>query len=129
VLECSRVSKSFGGLRALADVTLTVRDGEIFGLIGPNGAGKTTLFNIVTGLLRPTKGRVRFRGADVTGLGPDRIAERGIVRTFQNIRLFPTLSVLENVRVGAHTRTGATLLDARGARGAGLGAGGPTRLR
>jgi ABC-type branched-subunit amino acid transport system ATPase component len=112
MLECEGISRAFGGLAALDGVSFHVRDGEIFGLIGPNGAGKTTLFNIITGFLPPSAGRVRFRGEDITGLGPDRIAARGIVRTFQNIRLFPDLSVLENVGIGQHLCTRSTLLDA-----------------
>jgi ABC-type branched-subunit amino acid transport system ATPase component len=112
VLECEQVSRTFGGLDAVDDVSLTVAEGEIFGLIGPNGAGKTTLFNIITGLLPPTGGRVRFRGEDLSGLGPDRVAARGIARTFQNIRLFREMTALENVSVGQHLRTRTTLLEA-----------------
>ena len=112
MLECDDVSRTFGGLKAVDRVSFTVGEGEIFGLIGPNGAGKTTLFNIITGLLLPTAGRVRFRGNDLNGLGPDDVAARGVARTFQNIRLFREMSALENVIVGQHLRTRASLLDA-----------------
>jgi branched-chain amino acid transport system ATP-binding protein len=118
LLEVSAIHKRFGGLSALADVSLSVRRGEIFGLIGPNGAGKTTLFNIVTGLYPPDSGEITFDGARVTGMKPYEIARRGIARTFQNIRLFANMSALENVMVGRHSRThagvgGAVLRDAR----------------
>ena len=111
MLECDRVSRAFGGLIAVDDVSFTVEAGEILGLIGPNGAGKTTLFNIINGLLLPTAGRVRFRGQVLSGLPPDRVAARGIARTFQNIRLFREMSALENVSIGQHLRTRATLLE------------------
>ena len=112
MLECDGVSRAFGGLIAVDGVSFAVPDGEIVGLIGPNGAGKTTLFNIITGLLRPTAGRVRFRGADITRRSADDIAALGVARTFQNIRLFREMSALGNVSLGQHVRTGATLLDA-----------------
>ncbi|MBI4493974.1 MAG: ATP-binding cassette domain-containing protein [Chloroflexi bacterium] len=102
-LELRGVSKRFGGMQALDGVDLVVRAGTIHGLIGPNGSGKTTLVNVVTGLLRPDGGRVHFGRQDVTGLPPHRIATLGIARTFQNIRLFAELPVLDNVLVGAHT--------------------------
>ncbi len=112
MLAVERLSRNFGGLRALDDVSLAVRDGEILGLIGPNGAGKTTLFNVVTGFLRPTAGRVRFRGEEITRWPADRVTARGVARTFQNIRLFREMPAVENVVVGGHVRTRATLLDA-----------------
>ena len=112
MLECDGVSRAFGGVVAADQVSFTVAEGEIFGLIGPNGAGKTTLFNIITGFLLPTMGRVRFRGADITRRSPDRIAALGIARTFQNIRLFRPMSALDNVRIGQHIRTRTTLLEA-----------------
>ncbi len=112
MLECDGVSRAFGGLVAVDRVSFTMADGEIFGLIGPNGAGKTTLFNIITGLLQPTTGHVRFRGADITRRRPDRVAALGIARTFQNIRLFREMSALGNVCVGQHLRTSSTLLEA-----------------
>jgi branched-chain amino acid transport system ATP-binding protein len=95
----------FGGLVAVNAVSFSVNQGEIFGLIGPNGAGKTTLFNLITGLTPPTGGRLRYRGRDVTGWPPYRIAGAGIARTFQNIRLFGDLSALENVMIARHART------------------------
>ena len=107
VLEVTGVSKRFGGLAALTGVSLAVGRGEIFGLIGPNGAGKTTLFNILTGLYHPDAGEIAFNGARLTGMKPHQVAEHGIARTFQNIRLFPNMSALENVMVGRHVRTRA----------------------
>jgi branched-chain amino acid transport system ATP-binding protein len=112
VLEVSGLSRTFGGLRAVDSVSFGVREGEIVGLIGPNGAGKTTLFNLVTGFLAPTAGRVRFRGADITRWSPDRVTAAGIARTFQNIRLFRTMPAMDNVVVGRHVRMAATLADA-----------------
>ncbi len=112
LLAASSVSKRFGGLAALAAVSLTVRRGEIFGLIGPNGAGKTTLFNVLTGLYPPDAGEFIFDGERVTGIKPHRIAACGIARTFQNIRLFANMSALENVMVGRHARTRAGVLGA-----------------
>jgi branched-chain amino acid transport system ATP-binding protein len=93
------VSRRFKGLQALSDYNLDLRVGEILGVIGPNGAGKTTLFNVMTGFVRPTSGRIEFRGQDITQLRPDQVARRGIARTFQTIRLFGKLSVLDNVKV------------------------------
>jgi branched-chain amino acid transport system ATP-binding protein len=112
LLEVAGVGKRFGGLSALAEVTLSIRRGEIFGLIGPNGAGKTTLFNILTGLYPPDTGEITFDGARVTGMKPYEIARRGIARTFQNIRLFANMSALENVMVGRHVRTRAGVAGA-----------------
>ena len=100
LLAVEGVGIRFGGLAALNGVSFTVAPGEIIGLIGPNGAGKTTLFNIITGLLRPTAGAIRFRGEDITGLPSHAVCRRGIARTFQLVRIFPSLSVLENVLVG-----------------------------
>jgi branched-chain amino acid transport system ATP-binding protein len=112
VLDVERLSRTFGGLRALDAVSFNVRQGEITGLIGPNGAGKTTLFNVVTGFFAPTAGRVRFDGEDITRWSADRVTARGIARTFQNIRLFRGMTAIDNVVVGGHVRAGATLLDA-----------------
>jgi branched-chain amino acid transport system ATP-binding protein len=112
VLEITNLSRTFGGLRAVDGVSFGVREGEIVGLIGPNGAGKTTLFNLVTGFLAPTAGEVRFRGTAITRWSADRVAAAGIARTFQNIRLFREMPAAENVVVGRHLRTSATLLDA-----------------
>ena len=103
-LELHAVTMAFGGLKALTAVDLSLTKGELVGLIGPNGAGKTTVFNVITGVYAPTSGSVRFGGADIAGLAPHSIAERGIARTFQNIRLFGQLSVLDNVRIACHLR-------------------------
>jgi branched-chain amino acid transport system ATP-binding protein len=102
LLSLFDVRKSFGGLSAVSDVSFVVNEGEIAGLIGPNGAGKTTLFNIVTSIYPPTGGRVLFRGEDVAGRKPHDVTQRGIARTFQNIRLFPKMTARENVMVGRH---------------------------
>ncbi|MDQ1402855.1 MAG: branched-chain amino acid transport system ATP-binding protein [Actinomycetota bacterium] len=104
VLELDRVRMHFGGVQALDDVSFAARRGEIFGVIGPNGAGKTTLFNCITGVFHPTGGEIRLEGRSVVGLKPHRIAEAGVARTFQNIRLFPNMTSLENVIVGTDTR-------------------------
>ncbi len=101
VLEISHLCKSFAGLKAVDDVSFTVRTGEILGLIGPNGSGKTTLINVVTGLLPATGGKVRVDNRETTGRKPHRVARAGIARTFQTIRLFKELTVLENVEVAA----------------------------
>ena len=118
LLEVGGVTKRFGGLTALDEVSLAVAQGEIFGLIGPNGAGKTTLFNVITGVYGPDTGEVRFAGAIVSGLKPHAIAAHGIARTFQNIRLFANMTAVENVMVGRHLRTHAGVIGAvmRGAR-------------
>jgi branched-chain amino acid transport system ATP-binding protein len=97
LLEIDGLSKAFKGLRAVEGYSLRLCRGEILGIIGPNGAGKSTIFNLLTGYLRPSAGSMRFRGKDITRAGPDRIARLGIGRTFQNIRLFPSMTVLENV--------------------------------
>ena len=112
LLEAVAISKRFGGLSALAEVSLTIARGEIFGLIGPNGAGKTTLFNVLTGLYAPDAGEFTFDGERLTGMKPYRVATRGIARTFQNIRLFANMSALENVMVGRHARTRAGVAGA-----------------
>jgi branched-chain amino acid transport system ATP-binding protein len=104
MLELQNVSRSFGGLRAVSDVTLSVAEGEIAALIGPNGAGKTTLFGLIAGFLHPDAGRIRFEGRDITDLEPHRIAELGLVRTFQITQPFGHLTVRENIAVGAHLR-------------------------
>ncbi len=112
LLQVERVSKGFGGLRALSGVDLAVEEKSIWGLIGPNGAGKTTLFNVIAGVFRPTSGRIRFEGRDITRLPVHACVRVGIARTFQNIRLFNNMTVLENVMVGRHCRTRAELLGA-----------------
>jgi branched-chain amino acid transport system ATP-binding protein len=109
VLEAASVTKAFGGLTAVDDVNFEIPERSIVSIIGPNGAGKTTFFNILTGLYRPTAGRVFFDGRDITYVRPDRILARGMARTFQNIRLFATMSALENVLVGQHARLRAGL--------------------
>ena len=101
VLEVDNVTLRFGGVVALDGVSFSLRRGEIFGLIGPNGAGKTTCFNAMTGVYRPTSGEIRFTGQRVTGRKKHEITRMGIARTFQNIRLFPEMTALENVMVGA----------------------------
>jgi branched-chain amino acid transport system ATP-binding protein len=101
LLELRQVSRSFGGLTAVKSVDLRVDSGEIVGLIGPNGAGKTTLFNLITGTFRPNRGTILFEGRDITGLAPDARCRLGIARTFQLVRPFPNLSVLDNVAVGS----------------------------
>jgi branched-chain amino acid transport system ATP-binding protein len=112
LLEAKNVSKRFGGIEALSDVSFSIARGQIFGLIGPNGAGKTTLFNLLTGLAPLDRGSFALGGRGLARLKPDRIAARGIGRTFQNVRLFANLSALENVMVGRHVRTRAGVLGA-----------------
>jgi ABC-type branched-subunit amino acid transport system ATPase component len=109
VLETLSLTKIFGGLTAVNAVDLKVHKGEILSLIGPNGAGKTTVFNVVSGIYKPEKGRVIFKGADITGRKPHKIVSCGIARTFQNIRLFPDMTCLENVMAGQHCRAGSGL--------------------
>jgi len=104
------LSKSFGGLHAVSEVTFWIPERGIVSIIGPNGAGKTTFFNMLTGLYRPTTGTVTYRGTDITALRPDRITALGVARTFQNIRLFGTMTALENVLVGEHARMKAGLI-------------------
>ncbi len=111
VLQTQGMSKSFRGLQALQDINLTLHPGEIMGVIGPNGAGKTTFFNCLTGYLRPSAGKVLFKGRDITGQHPPVVARLGIARTFQNIRLFGALSVLDNVRVAQQLRTQFSLIE------------------
>jgi ABC-type branched-subunit amino acid transport system ATPase component len=112
LLKVDHVTMQFGGLRALGDVNFEISEGEIFGLIGPNGAGKTTLFNCVTGVYAPTDGRVDFTGDSITGKRPDQIVAIGICRTFQQIRLFPNMTALENVIVGADARHKTSIFGA-----------------
>lgn len=112
LLQAEGLSKRFGGLQALSDVSFSIRKGDIYGLIGPNGAGKTTLFNVMTGLYIPESGRCAFAGRNLTDCKPHQIAESGFARTFQNIRLFGSLSALENVMIGRHVRTRAGVLGA-----------------
>ena len=102
MLRLQAISKNFGGLHVLQDVNFTMPQGSIFGLIGPNGAGKTTIVNLITGLLRPSSGEISFNGQDLTQVEPHKITQLGIARTFQNIRIFKEMSLLENVVVGMH---------------------------
>ena len=111
LLVADKVRKEFGGLVATDDVDFTIPRGEVVSLIGPNGAGKTTFFNMLTGVYRPTSGRIVFDGEDVTGMPPHAITERGIGRTFQNIRLFQNMTALENVLVGVHARLKGGILS------------------
>jgi branched-chain amino acid transport system ATP-binding protein len=112
LLEVDDVSLRFGGVLALDRVTFSLRQGEIFGLIGPNGAGKTTCFNAMTGVYRPTSGDIRFRGERITGRRKHEITQLGIARTFQNIRLFPEMTALENVMVGADAHHKTSVISA-----------------
>ena len=112
LLVAEKIRKEFGGLVASNDVDFTVPRGTIVSLIGPNGAGKTTFFNMLTGVYKPTAGRVVFDGEDLTGKPPHAFTERGIGRTFQNIRLFQNMTALENVLVGMHSRLKGTLVEA-----------------
>jgi branched-chain amino acid transport system ATP-binding protein len=100
ILEAERLNKRFGGLTAISGVSIDVKQGEILGLIGPNGAGKTTLFDLLSGALRADSGIVRFKGHDITGLKPHRIVRRGMARTFQSVKIFSRMSVIDHVRLG-----------------------------
>jgi branched-chain amino acid transport system ATP-binding protein len=111
-LEVRNVSKVFGGLWAVKDYNLTLPAGRIYGIIGPNGAGKTTIFNLVTGLLSVTEGSIAFKGTDITNLRPDQRARLGVTRSFQNLRLFRSLSVMQNVKVARHMHLNYGLFDA-----------------
>ena len=112
LLKVNGVNKRFGGLQALADVGITIERGQIYGLIGPNGAGKTTFFNVITGLYTPDSGSFELDGKAYSPTEVHKVAQAGIARTFQNIRLFPDMTALENVMVGRHCRTKATALGA-----------------
>ena len=112
LLKIEDVTMNFGGLTALKSFNLQLMPGEIVGLIGPNGAGKTTVFNIITGVYEPSQGRIFFMDQEITGMRPDLITKAGIARTFQNIRLFPGLSVMENVLIANHLHLKANYLEA-----------------
>lgn len=112
LLELAGVTIRFGGLTAVESVGFEVEQGSVIALIGPNGAGKSTVFNVITGIYSPTGGRVLFKGDDITGLKPYVITARGIARTFQNIRLFNNLTVLDNVKIGRHSRSRAGIFGA-----------------
>jgi branched-chain amino acid transport system ATP-binding protein len=105
ILEVDEVSRHFGALAALTRVSLAVEAGQVFSVIGPNGAGKSTLFNVIAGLHAPSAGRVRFRGEVITGLAPEEVNRRGLAKTFQITNVFPEISVLDNVRVAAQSRS------------------------
>src|SRR5687767_2782125 len=111
-LKTKKCTIRFGGLVAVNSLDMDVRRGEIYGLIGPNGAGKTTIFNLLTGVYKPTSGEIYFQGQRIDGLKSYEISRRGVSRTFQNIRLFPSMSVLENVMTACHRHAKQTLLDA-----------------
>ncbi|MGV0953001.1 MAG: ABC transporter ATP-binding protein [Fluviibacter sp.] len=111
LLRAEHISKSFGGVQALKDVSLTLNQGEIYGLIGPNGAGKTTLFNCLTGLYIPDQGQFIFNEQPLNSRAPDQTVRQGIARTFQNIRLFANMTALENVMVGRHARLRSNILS------------------
>lgn len=112
LLEIQGLTKEFGGLKAVNNFDISIYSGELVGLIGPNGAGKTTVFNLITGIYGATAGSIRYNGTQLIGLQPHEITHLGIARTFQNIRLFPTLTVLDNVRIAYHTHAGYSTFDA-----------------
>ncbi|NLG26398.1 MAG: ABC transporter ATP-binding protein [Chloroflexi bacterium] len=112
MIDIDNLTMMFGGLRAVSRFDMAVPDGGLYGLIGPNGAGKTTVFNVITGVYVPTEGEILFQGQSIVGLAPHTITRSGVARTFQNIRLFNDLSVLDNVRVAYHTHAGYSLANA-----------------
>jgi branched-chain amino acid transport system ATP-binding protein len=112
ILEAERITMQFGGLTAVDEVNFSIEPSEIASIIGPNGAGKTTFFNMLTGIYTPTKGRIVFNSKNITGTSPDRLTKLGIARTFQNLRLFSNMSVIENVLVGRHCRLKTGLIGA-----------------
>ena len=111
LLQLNNVFKSFGGIVAINNLSFEIKENQILGLIGPNGAGKTTVFNCITGIYKPDKGSVHFNGKDITGLKPHIISKLGIARTFQTIRLFPSMSVAENIMAGRHAKCRQTWFD------------------
>jgi len=112
ILETRELTKRFGGLSAVNRVSIQIPEGSIYSIIGPNGAGKTTLFNCITGFYAPDEGDMLFKGRSLLGFAPDRVTRNGVSRTYQNIRLFPAMTALENILVGAHPRLKTNLLDA-----------------
>ena len=112
IISLNNVTAQFGGVRAVANVSLSLRRGELAGLIGPNGAGKTTIFNLITGSVSPTQGEIHFKDRSIAGQRPDELCHLGIARTFQNIRLFPKMTALENVALGLHSRPHYTIFEA-----------------
>jgi branched-chain amino acid transport system ATP-binding protein len=111
LLSIQGMSHYFGGLKAVSNFHVDVPEGAIYGLIGPNGSGKTTAFNLITGIYRPTEGRVFFQGREITGHKPFRIVHQGIARTFQNLRIFGNMTVLDNIRVARHFRVRSGLVS------------------
>ena len=112
LLQINGLAKAFGGIQALGGVDFHIDQGEVVSVIGPNGAGKTSFFNVISGMFEPDEGEILFEGANIAGLEPNVITERGIARTFQNVRLFPAMSILENVMVAQHCRTNQGMLAA-----------------
>ncbi len=112
LLKIHNITMQFGGVTAIDSLSFSVKEGEIYGLIGPNGAGKTTIFNIITGNYQPTEGNVNFENEIITGTKPNIVVQKGIARTFQNIRLFKSMSVLDNILIGFHNQTHYTYLEA-----------------
>ncbi len=112
LLEVGQLTKSFGGVTAIADLEFQVPEGQVYSVIGPNGAGKTTLFNMLSGIYVPDEGSIRFRDQEIIGLTPHKVAALGISRTFQNLQMFFNMSVLDNVMVGCHLRTHSGLISA-----------------
>ncbi|HBP65690.1 MAG TPA: high-affinity branched-chain amino acid ABC transporter ATP-binding protein LivG, partial [Desulfosporosinus sp.] len=112
LLKIEKLSKSFGGLKAVSNLDIEITQGELIGLIGPNGAGKTTVFNILTGVYEKTEGTMTFMDKDVSGLKPYQVTQRGMARTFQNIRLFNDMSVIDNVKVAYHQKTSYSAFSA-----------------
>ena len=111
MIEVTHLSKSFGGVHAVQDVSFEIPAGVVYSVIGPNGAGKTTLFNLISGLYTPSGGSIRFRGSEVAGMAPNRLAARGMSRTFQNLQVCMNLGALDNVMVGAHLKLDGGLLS------------------
>lgn len=112
LLKTEKMSKAFGGLKAVSDLNVEINNGELIGLIGPNGAGKTTVFNLLTGVYEPTEGKISFLDKNMKGLKPYQVTQRGIARTFQNIRLFSDLSVIDNVKIAYHQRSSYSIFSA-----------------
>jgi branched-chain amino acid transport system ATP-binding protein len=112
LLEVENISVRFGGIRALDDLSFTIDEGQVCGLIGPNGAGKTTLFNVISRIYDPTGGRIGFDGSELLAVAPHRISSIGVTRTFQNLALWPGMTVIDNLKVGAHSRSRQNLLSA-----------------
>lgn len=112
ILSVKALYKSFGGVQAISELEFSIKEKEIFSIIGPNGAGKTTLFNLLTGVYLPTAGSINFMGKEITGQPPFKIARKGITRTFQNLQIFMNMSVIENVMVGCHLRSKASIFSA-----------------